>query len=81
MIYENISLKKFNTFGLNVRADHLATFKHEQNAIHFFEKQKGSDQKFLIVGRGSNLLFTEDFHGTIIHPEMEGISLEGKEGY
>jgi UDP-N-acetylmuramate dehydrogenase len=80
MIYENISLKKFNTFGLNVKADRLVSFKHEENAIHFFEKQKGSVQKWMILGGGSNLLFTGDFHGTIIHPEMEGISLEGKKG-
>jgi UDP-N-acetylmuramate dehydrogenase len=80
MIYENISLKKYNTFGLNVRADRLVTFKHEGNAIHFFEQQNGSVQKWMILGGGSNLLFAEDFHGTMIHPEMEGITLEGKKG-
>ncbi len=80
MIYDNVSLKKFNTFGLNVRADRLATFKLEENAMHFFRQHKGSGQKYLVLGLGSNLLFTSDFHGTIIHPEMEGISLEGKMG-
>jgi len=80
MIYESVSLKKFNTFGLNVRADHLATFKLEENAIHFLRHHRSPDKQLLIVGRGSNLLFTEDFHGIIIHPEMEGISLEGKKG-
>lgn len=80
MIYENVSLKKFNTFGLNIKADRLVTFTHEENAIHFFELQNVSVQKCMILGGGSNLLFTEDFHGTMIHPEMEGISLEGKKG-
>jgi UDP-N-acetylmuramate dehydrogenase len=80
MIYENISLKKFNSFGLNVRADHLATFKLEENAIHFFKQHKESGQKYLVIGRGSNVLFIGDFHGTIIHPEMEGITMEGKKG-
>lgn len=80
MIYENISLKKFNSFGLNVRADHLAAFMLEENAIHFFKQRKGSPQNYLVLGRGTNVLFTGDFHGTIIHPEMEGISLEGKKG-
>jgi UDP-N-acetylmuramate dehydrogenase len=80
MIYENVSLKKYNTFGLNVKADRLVTFTHEENAIHFFKVQNVSVQKFMILGVGSNLLFTEDFHGTMIHPEMEGISLEGKKG-
>jgi len=80
MIYENVSLRRFNTFGLNVRADHLATFKLEDNAIHFFRQHKGSDQNYLVLGRGSNVLFTGDFHGTVIHPEMDGITLEGKKG-
>ena len=80
MIYENISLKKYNTFGLNVRADRLVTFKHEEYAIHFFKEQNGSVEKLMILGGGSNLLFTDDFHGTMIHPEMEDISLEGKKG-
>ena len=80
MIYDSISLKKFNTFGLSVRADRMATFKLEENAMHFFRQHKGSGEVYLVLGMGSNLLFTGDFHGTIIHPEMEGISLEGKKG-
>ncbi|NLJ42043.1 MAG: UDP-N-acetylmuramate dehydrogenase [Bacteroidales bacterium] len=80
MIYENVSLKKYNTFGLNVKADRLVTFKHEENAIHFFEQNKGIDQKLMVLGGGSNLLFTGDYHGTLIRPEMEGITLEGKTG-
>lgn len=80
MIYENVSLKKYNTFGLNIKADRLITFKHEENAVHFFEQNKGSDLNLKILGSGSNLLFTGDYHGTLVHPEMEGITLEGKTG-
>jgi len=80
MIYENISLKKYNSFGLNVRADHFATFKLEENAIHFLKHHNEAVENYLILGGGSNLLFTADFHGTVIHPEMEGITLEGKKG-
>lgn len=78
MIYENISLKKYNTFGLNIKADRLITFKLEDTAIRYFKSNKGNHKNFLILGRGSNLLFTSDYHGTIIHPEMEGITLEEK---
>jgi len=79
MIYENVSLKKYNTFGLNIKADRLVTFRHEENAVHFFEQRKGKPDRFLIIGSGSNLLFTGDFHGTLIHPEMDEITLEGTE--
>lgn len=78
MIYENISLKKYNTFGLNIKADRLITFKLEENAIRYFRNNSGSSERRLILGGGSNLLFLGDFHGTVIHPEMEGIFMEEK---
>lgn len=78
MIYENIPLKKYNTFGLNVKAGRLIPFKHEENVISFLRQQGGSEQCLFVIGQGSNLLFTGDFHGTLIHPEMEGITLEGR---
>lgn len=78
MIYENISLKKYNTFGLNIKADRLVTFKLEENAIRYFRNNSGSAERRLVLGGGSNLLFLGDFHGTVIHPEIEGISLEEK---
>lgn len=77
MIYENISLKKYNTFGLNVRADRLITFMLEENAIHFLKAHNEEYfRRYLVLGGGSNVLFTGDFHGTIIHPAMEGITVE-----
>jgi UDP-N-acetylmuramate dehydrogenase len=80
MIYENISLKKYNTFGLNVRADRLISFMHEENAVHFFKQNSESPDKLMVVGAGSNLLFLGDYHGTIVHPEMQGIDFEGRKG-
>jgi UDP-N-acetylmuramate dehydrogenase len=78
MIYENISLRKYNTFGINIKADRMITFKMEENATRFFRQQNGQEGNFLIVGGGSNILFTDDFHGTIIHPDLEGINVEEK---
>ncbi|MGB8490653.1 MAG: UDP-N-acetylmuramate dehydrogenase [Bacteroidales bacterium] len=76
MIYENISLKKYNTFGLNIKADRMVTFKIEENAVRFFREHRGIAGPILILGRGSNILFTADFHGTVIHPVIEGITFE-----
>jgi UDP-N-acetylmuramate dehydrogenase len=78
MLYENISLKKYNTFGLGVKADRLVSFKLEENAIRFFRQNREFTERALVLGGGSNVLFTEDFHGTIIHPGMDEISLEEK---
>jgi len=78
MIYENVSLRKYNTFGLKVKADRLITFSMEENVISFLKQRPGLDGKYLIVGSGSNILFTDDFHGTIIHTGIEGINVEEK---
>lgn len=80
MIHENVSLKKYNTFGLNVRADRLVTFKFEDNAVHYFRQNQGLLSKLMILGGGSNILFTGDYHGTLVRPEMEEITLESKTG-
>lgn len=78
MIYENISLRKYNTFGLNIKADRLITFRMEENVIHHFKQKQAPPDEYLILGSGSNVLFINDFHGTIIHPGIEGISVEEK---
>jgi len=78
MIYENISLRKYNTFGLNVKADRLITFSMEENAINHLRQRSGPPEDYLILGAGSNVLFTSDFHGTIIHTNIEGVSVEEK---
>lgn len=75
MIHQNISLKKYNTFGLNYNALRLITVKNEEEAIGVLIK-KEYEHPLLIMGGGSNLLFTSDFNGTIIHPEISDIRLE-----
>ena len=36
MIYKNVSLKKYNTFGLDYKADCMIHLENEQEAIEFF---------------------------------------------
>jgi UDP-N-acetylmuramate dehydrogenase len=72
---QNISLKPFNTFGINVSSRFFSTFSsiEELNAVlEFSEKEK---LNWLIIGGGSNLLFTKDFDGIILKNELDGIEL------
>jgi UDP-N-acetylmuramate dehydrogenase len=78
MIYRNISLKPFNTFGLDYKAETLATVNSEDEAVSLI---KGSDfvkQPLYILGGGSNLLFTKDQEITFIHPLIYDIRIEEK---
>jgi UDP-N-acetylmuramate dehydrogenase len=75
-IHRNISLRKFNTFGFDYKANCLSSVNTEEEAISFFNDNVSSDNPFLILGGGSNILFTSDFKGTILHPEFTGIIVE-----
>jgi UDP-N-acetylmuramate dehydrogenase len=78
MIRKNVSLKTLNTFGLNYKAEFLITVKTENEAIKAIAEAADWVKPVLILGGGSNLLFTEDFKGTIIHPDIQGIKIEEK---
>jgi UDP-N-acetylmuramate dehydrogenase len=76
MIQRDVSLKRYNTFGLDYRASCFSTINSEKEAISFLNDWKSLDEPLLILGAGSNLLFIKDFEGTIIHPEIGGIVIE-----
>jgi UDP-N-acetylmuramate dehydrogenase len=76
MIVRNVSLKKLNTFGLDHKADRMITVRSEEEASLMIQKSEISSAPSLVIGGGSNLLFISDFKGTLISPEIEGISVE-----
>jgi len=77
MIEENISLKKYNTFGIEVTAHYFARFSSvdELSAHLDFLPPTISPNSLpiLILGGGSNLLFTKDFDGLVLKNELDGI--------
>ena len=80
LISKNISLRNFNTFGLNYMASCFIHLRSVKEAQAIFNGSVSLKKPMLIVGGGSNLLFTGDFKGTIIHPEIRGIRLGKDQG-
>jgi UDP-N-acetylmuramate dehydrogenase len=76
MIRKNFPLQSYNTFGLNYKSELFISISSENEAIKLFKEQGSLKKPILIVGRGSNILFTDDYNGTIIHPEEGGIKKE-----
>ncbi len=75
----NLSLKEYNTFGLDVKAGYFLSIQSADDLISFFSDNKQFRQeKRLILGGGSNLLFLEDFQGLIIYPRMKGIDIKSE---
>jgi UDP-N-acetylmuramate dehydrogenase len=79
-IDENVSLKTYNTFGLDYKADRIIHADSISETYELFRKQDSLKKPLLVLGGGSNLLFTEDFKGTIIHPRFNGINAESASG-
>jgi len=75
-VYKNISLKKYNTFGLDYKAHCMILIGNEKEAIALFRGEISWKKPLLIMGNGSNILFTSDFKGTILCPEFGGIKVE-----
>ena len=78
-IYSNISLKKYNTFGLDYKADRIVAPGSEKEVIQFFKEEESVKGSLLIMGGGSNILFTGNFNGTIINPLIVGINIEERD--
>jgi UDP-N-acetylmuramate dehydrogenase len=76
IIYKNISLKKYNTFGLEYIASCMIHAKTHKDVISLFRDNISWERPLLIMGSGSNILFTGDFKGTIIRPVFGGIKTE-----
>ena len=72
----NYSLKNHNTFGISAFAKYYLTVETVPDLLEFFKKEEiYNNEKRLIIGSGSNLLFINDFDGLVIHPEIVGIQV------
>lgn len=70
---ENASLRPFNTFGLNAKASLLVEYSNEEELSKIFRDPRVKGRPFLHVGKGSNLLFTGDYEGVVLHSNIKGI--------
>ena len=75
MQYNNFSLKKFNTFGIDAETTIFFSFNKKDELTSFLKNDFRYDLPFYILGGGSNILFTKNYAGTIIHPETKGIEI------
>lgn len=75
MIEKRKSLKPYNTFGIDVQAAHFATIATSEDLQELFQTDIYKNESHLILGGGSNILFTKDFDGIVIKVKMKGIHI------
>ncbi|MHB8207772.1 UDP-N-acetylmuramate dehydrogenase [Mucilaginibacter sp.] len=72
-IQQNISLKNFNTFGIDVSAKYFVEINRAEELIELFMDSQWMEMERLILGGGSNMLFVKDFDGLVIHINIRGM--------
>ena len=72
-IQENISLKNYNTFGIDVKARFFVEITGLVQLQKVLEL-KAYPKKFIISG-GSNMLLTKDIDALVVHLKLKGISI------
>lgn len=75
MIREFVSLKPYNTFGIESEARYFAAFENDQDLLELLHQPVVSNEKKLILGGGSNILFTRNFDGIVLHNRLQGIEV------
>ncbi len=70
---QNADIRGHNTFGIAAKADHLARFSTVAELRVLLATPEVNGQPHLILGGGSNLLFTRDFHGAVLLNEIPGL--------
>ena len=71
-IIENYPLLKLNTFGLDVKAKYFTSINTINELIELTKTNVFKDLELLILGGGSNILFTKDFDGLVILNNIKG---------
>lgn len=74
------SLKHLNTFGVDVIANRYVRFDAEDEIVDFIHRHPMKESTPLVLGGGSNLLFTADVAQTVLHPRFKGIQISERNG-
>ena len=78
MLQNNVDITALTSFGIKTSAaaygafntvDELDALLHEANALQY-------ESPPMILGGGSNMLFTRNYHGVILHNQIPGITEE-----
>ena len=75
VIQTNISLKSYNTFAIAINAKFFAEVKNETALKEVFATEVARNEKLLVLGGGSNMLFTNDYGGLVLKISIKGCLL------
>jgi UDP-N-acetylmuramate dehydrogenase len=75
-LHKDFDLRPLNTFGISVKCKYLIEIEEETELPRAVEMATHFGYPFMVLGGGSNMLFTEDYEGSILYMRIPGISAE-----
>src|SRR6476660_7780992 len=73
-VQENVSLKHLNTFGVDAHARWFIEIDCEDDLKAVFADKHLKSLPHIVLGGGSNMLFTGDYKGLVIHMNIHGVT-------
>ena len=73
--HENFSLLPYNTFQMNVFAQQAIEIHSEKDIIESIQNQLFNPQNCLVLGGGSNVLFTRNYDGCVLMNKIQGLEI------
>ncbi|MBP6335256.1 MAG: UDP-N-acetylmuramate dehydrogenase [Bacteroidia bacterium] len=74
-LIQDFSLRHLNTLGIDVKSDFYAPVHTVEELKELLGQPEVKSLPKLVLGGGSNILFTKDFPGLIIRNEIKGINI------
>ena len=78
-VKENFALLSYNTFQVAANARFFIELTDTASVNDFLASDLPRAHPHFVLGGGSNVLFTKDFEGIIIHPVIKGIEKTGED--
>jgi UDP-N-acetylmuramate dehydrogenase len=78
-IEENIDLSPYNTFRIKAKARFFCRIHSEADLKELMNHPVYTNNRHLILGGGSNMLFIHDFDGLVIKSELKGLQVSDED--
>jgi UDP-N-acetylmuramate dehydrogenase len=69
----NISLQPYHSFASQEQASYFTKITCKEDVVEVVNWTKENKLPFLVIGSGTNLLFTKNFHGLVAKMELTGV--------
>lgn len=74
-LQHNKSLKSLNTFAIDAKSRYYAEFHSVDELRDLIETRNQHSFPLIVLGGGSNILFTKDYDGLVLKNELKGIQI------